>query len=147
MQGISLETAFPFAAGGLAIDPVRSPGDKARAEPQAETVTPVGHLANVRGVVLVNMGLGFQPVTGDTPVSPGYRVRAVEGSADIVYDGGATVPVGNGEMALVLTSAPAVGATVAGDPTPYLAGVGAVGAVGLGVAIETQLAKTKPASP
>ncbi len=153
MPGVSPSTAFPFVGRTLAIDPVRrfppndSSSEPAVAETPAEpTNTPVGHLANVRGVVLVNMGLGFQPVSGDTPILPGYRVQAVTGSADIVYDNGTTVPVTSGQVALVLSSSPAGEVpSASGFSAPILIG-GVAGAAGLAVAL-SNVQSAHPASP
>jgi hypothetical protein len=114
-----------------------------------QTIGQAGHLANVQGKVLLNRGQGFQPVTGDVDVLPGDRVRAVDGSAEIVYSNGTTVLVQSGQMVVVL-SVPPPGAGWLGEvPTPVLIGGGAT-LVGIGVGVvvlDSHSSKSNPASP
>jgi hypothetical protein len=116
--------------------------------PSGYTAGRAGHLANVQGKVLLNRGQGFQPVRGDVDVSPGDRVRAVGGSAEIVYWNGTIVPVQNGQMVVVLSNDPAGAAWLGEVPAPILIGGAALVSIGVGVAVlESQSSTTNPASP
>ena len=59
-------------------------------------------LTNIQGAVTVNNGAA----AGPTVIIPGDRVRAGEGSADIVYDNGCTMRVAPGQTMVVLYAAP-----------------------------------------
>jgi hypothetical protein len=103
-------------------------------------------LTNVQGAVTVDRGYGSAPAGSGSVIAPGERVRAREGSADIVYDNGCIVKVDPGQTMVVLSPPPAchIASEVATSPI-YLAG-GAV-AIGGGVAAAILLSQTKPASP
>jgi hypothetical protein len=114
-----------------------------------QTVGRAGHLANVHGNVLLNRGQGFQPVTGDVDVAPGDRVRAVDGSAEIVYWNGSTVLVEKGQTVVVLSDSPPGTAWFDEVPTPVLIGGGAT-LIGIGVAVivlDSHSSQSNPASP
>jgi hypothetical protein len=64
-------------------------------------------LSNVQGSVIVNRGDGFQPAQGGTSIAPGDRVRVVAGSAEILYENGCVVKIGQGQMVAVLHTPPA----------------------------------------
>ncbi len=70
------------------------------------TSVQAAELVNVMGSVSVNHGQGFQPTSIGTYVVPGDRVRAADGSADIVYDNGCTVRVGPRQVVLVTSEPP-----------------------------------------
>jgi hypothetical protein len=103
-------------------------------------------LTNVQGVVTVDHGYGYAPAGTGSVVAPGERVRAGEGSADVVYDNGCIVKVDPGRTMVVLSPPPAchVASEIATSPA-YLVG-GAV-AIGGGVAAAILLSQSKPASP
>jgi hypothetical protein len=106
-------------------------------------------LTNVTGTVFVNRGQGFQPVNGEMEVNPGDRINVVQGTADIVYDNGATVKVASGEMIAVLATPPDV---LSGGPaladfstsTYILGGLVVIGGLGAGLALSSH---GSPASP
>ena len=54
-------------------------------------------LTNVQGAVTVDRGYGNAPAGTGSVIAPGERVRAGEGSADIVYDNGCIVKVDRGQ--------------------------------------------------
>jgi len=154
VPGVNAATAFPFAGQRLVIDPVQrwslseleaSPAEGAPENPSPQQGEKLVRLVNVSGEVLVNSGQGFSRVTGETEVGPGDRVRAVAGSANIVYPNGTVVPVQNGEAVLVQSDAPASTPWFAGEAEPLLI-VGAVAAGAAGI-IETTSHKSQPASP
>ena len=64
-------------------------------------------LTNVQGAVTVNRGYGYGPAGTGGVITPGDRVRAPEGSADIVYDNGCIVRVDPGQTVIVLSPPPA----------------------------------------
>jgi hypothetical protein len=64
-------------------------------------------LTNVQGIVSVNHGNGYIPAVTGAGISPGDRIRAGEGSAEIAYDNGYVQRVGPGETGVVLSSPPA----------------------------------------
>ena len=66
-------------------------------------------LTNVQGAVTVDRGYGYAPAGSGSVIAPGDRVRAGEGSADIVYENGCTVKVDPGHTVIVLGSAPVPG--------------------------------------
>ncbi len=103
-------------------------------------------LTNVQGAVTVDRGYGSAPAGSGSVIAPGERVRAREGSADIVYDNGCIVKVDPGQTMVVLSPPPAchIASEVSTSPV-YLVG-GAV-AIGGGVAAAILLSQTKPASP
>ncbi|MBJ7532749.1 hypothetical protein JDN40_01250 [Rhodomicrobium vannielii ATCC 17100] len=99
-------------------------------------------LTNIQGSVMVDRGNGFQPVSVTSPVVAGDRVRAVGGSADIVYDDGLVQKVVQSQTVAVLSKgrpdAPFVGAEggFAGNLPVIGATLGVVGiAAGVGVAM------------
>jgi hypothetical protein len=100
-------------------------------------------LSNVQGSVIVNRGDGFQPAQGGTSIAPGDRVRVIAGSAEIVYENGCVVKLGQGQMVAVLNTPPAcrgtspataksAGPAGSSDMTYYYIGGGLVLAGGLG---------------
>jgi hypothetical protein len=131
--------------------PARPPPLEPAVTPQraGQAIGQAGHLANVQGKVLLNRGQGFQPVTGDVDVLPGDRVRAVDGSAEIVYSNGTTVLVQSGQMVVVLSTPPAGAGWLGEVPTPVLiAGGAALVGIGVGVVVlDSHSSKSNPASP
>jgi hypothetical protein len=123
----------------------------------AALITPAAQAAqleNIQGTVLVNSGSGFKAVTGRVELSPGDRVEAVNGSAEIVYDRCRSVMVGKGQVLLVMANNETKGTCTGGykdgvapaEALPdglLLIGGLAAGGTGLGIA----LLDPKPASP
>ncbi len=111
-------------------------------------------LTNVQGTVTVNRGDGYSPAGAGSVILPGDRVRAGEGSADIVYENGCTMRVGPGQTSIVLYAAPDCngGSKDAAVDTGISTGtllIGGVLVVGGAVAGGIALSQTssKPASP
>jgi hypothetical protein len=112
------------------------------------------HLGNVQGTVLVNHGSGFQPLAAGAELSPGDRVKVVNGAADIVYDHCRTVTVTKGQVVLVVLYTETNGVCTGGYkdaaaipeppgfPTELLIAGGVIGGV-VGIATSGN----KPASP
>jgi hypothetical protein len=99
-------------------------------------------LTNIQGSVMVDRGSGFQSVSATSPVAAGDRVRAVGGSADIVYDDGIVQKVAQSQTVAVLSKGrpdvPFVGAEggLAGNLPVIGATLGVVGiAAGVGMAM------------
>ncbi len=111
-------------------------------------------LTNIQGAVMVNRGAGFSPAGNVAEVAPGDRVRAGQGSADIVYENGCSVKVGPGQMAVVLAAAPncqgglkdgAAEETGVSTGTLVIGGLVVAGGIGAGIALSQN--NGKPASP
>jgi hypothetical protein len=108
-------------------------------------------LTNVQGNVQVNNGGGFKPVAGFAEVSPGDRIKVVNGSADIIYGNGCTVKIRQGQVVAVLWNAPGCGGGLKDGPaaeaglsteTAVIGGVAIAAGAGLAVALSND-----PASP
>lgn len=102
------------------------------------------HLSDVQGAVFVNN----QPVSASVEVVQGDRIKAVKGSATLVYSNGTAVPVTPGETVVVLASAPEPVSMNDGDllppPNNNEAALAVAGGVGLVVALSVA---TRPVSP
>ena len=126
----------------------------------AATNACAAHLSDMQGAVFVNN----RAVSANIEVSPGDRVKAVSGSAKIVYDNGTVVQVRTGQLVLVLAppekAAPEPvsgslerlepGFLGIGGSTLGAAGLVAAGAVGgasLAIAQSGNSGKPKPLSP
>ncbi|MFT4079541.1 hypothetical protein [Rhodomicrobium sp.] len=93
-------------------------------------------LTNIQGSVMVDRGGGFQPVSVTSPVVAGDRVRAVSGSADIVYDSGMIQKVAQSQTVAVLSNGqPAGGVPGQGSFSSNLPLIGATLGVGIGVGV------------
>lgn len=103
------------------------------------SVVSAATLQVTQGVVQINRGQGFEPVTGSSPVNPGDVVTVQPGgNAQVVYPDGSIQPVQPGSVATVGpgATAPATAGgqqvlTQAANPSP---GAGAGGTAGGGAA-------------
>jgi hypothetical protein len=106
-------------------------------------------LTDVKGSVLVNN----QAVSADVTVAPGDRIKAISGSAKIVYSNGMAVKVAPGQMAVVLRTPPEAslaGASLSGNSEDGFAAAGGAaiaGAAGLTAAFSNTSGSPKPLSP
>ncbi len=108
-------------------------------------------LTNVEGAVSINRGPGDQPGAAGVELNPGDRVKAGEGSADIVYANGCSTRVAPNHVMVVLAAPPSCaggglkdGIVAGEEPSTLLIG-GLIVAGGAGAAIA--LANSHPASP
>jgi hypothetical protein len=112
-------------------------------------------LDGVQGQVLVNKGNGFGLAANGMIVNPGDQVVVNPGgTAQVVYEGGCSVPVGVGQIVTVSASAPCL-TTGANPPppgfqmTPLMIGAVVAGGIGITAIIinKNKDDKDKPASP
>ena len=108
-------------------------------------------LTEVNGVVFVNTGQGFKPVTGPTEVKPGDRIMVGKnGAAKIAYGLNCTTSLTQNQNVVVSNEVPcsANGAQPGADTTSLVVG-GVIIAAGVagGIALTRSNDKKKPASP
>ena len=75
-------------------------------------------LSNVQGTVQIDKGEGFQPASPDSVLEPGDRVKAVQGTAGILYEDGTMVAVAAGQTVAVLSNPPVKGTTQSSTSVP-----------------------------
>jgi hypothetical protein len=99
------------------------------------------HLSEVQGTALVNK----KAAGANTELHPGDRVKAVSGSAKIIYDNGAVVKVASGRTVVVLSNPPEIphvgteaGALDSPDFGYIAAGAAVAGGAGLAILLSSQ---------
>ncbi|MBT3070326.1 hypothetical protein KKP04_05530 [Rhodomicrobium sp. Az07] len=92
-------------------------------------------LTNIQGSVMVDRGSGFQPVSVTSPVVAGDRVRAIGGSADIVYNDGLVQKVQSQTVAVLSRGGAGSGPDEQGGFSGDLPLIGAALGVGIGAGV------------